>query len=279
MANGNEVDDEHNPLDDTLGMRVELRPGKHLGEVEEPPSVEEADYPRFRRLTFFSVLGGLCPLIPVPFLDEWARDRVHRRMVLELGESRDLDLTEEEARILAGFGERRPWPGVLKGSALVVRKSARKVVRKLSKAAFYFLLLREGVEQAVETFLQGYLLLYAVRRAQGLRPAGRTEERVRAVRAAVVATVEEADVRPVRQAVTRAFQGSFDLLSRAAGHLGSQLSRIRSMEPPENHGERLAMEEEEDLLGGFVDRLAAVLWGNQEYFERLEKSFERKLIR
>ncbi|HEX7183918.1 MAG TPA: hypothetical protein VF756_18960 [Thermoanaerobaculia bacterium] len=279
MANGNEEDDERSPLDDTLGMRVELRPGKHLGEVEESFSVEEADYPRFRRLTFFSVLGGLCPLIPVPFLDEWARDRVHRRMVLELGESRDLGLTENEARILAGIGERRPWPGVFKGGALLVRKSARKIVRKLSKAAFYVLLLREGVEQAVETFLQGYLILYAARRAQGLRPAGRTEDRVRAVRAAIMATVEEADVRPVRQAITRAFQGSFDLLARAATLLGNQLSRLRSGGPAEKPNERLALEEEEDLLGGIVDRLSATLWGNQEYFERLEKSFEQKLSR
>jgi hypothetical protein len=272
----NDQDDlsERDLLDESLGMHVELRPGKTLSQLEVPPAVEEADWPHFRRLTFFSVLAGLCPLIPLPFVDDWAIGLIQRRMVRELGESRRLALSEDEVRLLAGSGERR-WPGLLKGTAMVVRRGVGKVVGKVFKTAFYVLLLREGVHRAVETFVQGYLLLHAARAP--LRPAGRTEERVRTVRAAVVSTLQEVDVTPIHKAIGRSFQRSFDLLSKAAAQLGSVLGRFRSKS--EDAAETVPLEEEEELLGGFVDRLAGALWGDQEYFESLEKAFDERLAR
>jgi hypothetical protein len=268
-------DDERDVLEESsLGLRAELRPG---GRVKQTGDIMEvADYPRFRRLTFFSVLAGLCPLIPVPLLDDWALERVQRRMVRDLGESRDLGLTEDEVRILAGAGERRIWPGFVKGTSMAVRSGARRVLRKLFKTGLYFLLLRDGVHRSVEAFIQGYLFLYAAGLPMGLRTAGRTEERIRAVRAAVVETLREEDVAPIHQAVGRAFRRSFDLVLKAAGRLGSVFGRLRSGEPAD---ETEALKEEEELLGGFVDRLAASLWGNEEYFERLERSFVERLAR
>ena len=50
---------ERDLLDESLSMHLELRPGKTLSQIEEPHAVEEADWPRFRRLTFFSVLVRL----------------------------------------------------------------------------------------------------------------------------------------------------------------------------------------------------------------------------
>src|SRR4051794_9816184 len=86
---------ERDLLDESsLGLHVELLPGKALSQVEEPPAVEEADWPHFRRLTFFSALAGLCPLIPVPIVDDRTLGMIHRRMVREIGESRSLDLSE-----------------------------------------------------------------------------------------------------------------------------------------------------------------------------------------
>jgi hypothetical protein len=267
---------EREQLDETLGMHVELRPGKALSQLEEPPAVEVADWPHFRRLTFFSVLAGLCPLIPLPFVDDWAIGLIQRRMVRELGESRRLGLTEDEIRILAGAGERR-WPGLLKGTALMVRRGVGKLVGKVFKTAFYVLLLREGIHRAVETFVEGYLLLYATGLPQGLRPGARAEERVRAVRAAVVSTLKEADVTPIHKAIGRSFRRSFGLLSKAAVQLGSVLGRFRAK--PDARAEEVPLEEEEELLGGFVDRLAGSLWGDQEYFESLERAFDERLAR
>ena len=277
----NDQDDlsERDLLDESLGMHVELRPGKSLSQVGEPPAVEEADWPRFRRLTFFSVLAGLCPLIPMPFVDDWAISLIHRRMVRELGESRDLDLTEDETRLLAGEGERR-WPGLLKGTAMLVRRGVGKIVGKLFKTAFYALLLREGIHRAVETFVEGYLLLYAAGLPQALRPAGRTPERVRAVRAAVISTMKEADVTAIHKAIGRAFQGSFELLLEAAMKLGARLTGFRSRQKETSApDEAVPLQEEEEILGGFVDRLAENLWGDEEYFKSLERAFDERLAR
>lgn len=277
----NDQDDrsERDLLDESLGMHVELRPGKALSQIGEPPAVEEADWPHFRRLTFYSVLAGLFPLIPLPFVDDWAIGLIRRRMMRELGESRDLDLTEEEVRLLAGTGERR-WPGLLKGTAMLVRRGVGKVVGKMFKTVFYALLLREGIHRAVETFVEGYLLLYAAGLPQALRPAGRTPERVRAVRAAVVSTLKEADVAAIHKAVGRSFQGSFGLLSEAAVKLGTLLTGFRSRQTAAGASdEEVPLQEEEEILGGFVDRLAGTLWGDQEYFESLERAFDERLAR
>lgn len=276
----NDQDDrsERDLLDESLGMHVELRPGKSLSQVGEPPAVEEADWPRFRRLTFFSVLAGLCPLIPMPFVDDWAIGLIRRRMVRELGESRDLDLGEDEIGSLAGTGERR-WPGFLKGTAMLVRRGVGKIAGKLFKTAFYALLLREGVHRSVETFVEGYLLLYAAGLPQALRPAGRTPERVRAVRAAVVSTMKEADVTAIHKAIGRAFQGSFGLLVEAAMKLGARLTGLRSRQEAGAPDEAVPLQEEEEILGGFVDRLAGTLWGDEEYFKSLERAFDERLAR
>jgi hypothetical protein len=270
---------ERDLLDESLGMHVELRPGKHLRQTEEPPAVEQADWPRFRRLTFFSVLAGLCPLIPLPFVDDWAIELIRRRMVRELGESRDLGLTEDEVQLLAGSGERR-WPGLLKGTAQAVRRGVGKVVGKMFKTVYYVLLVREGAYRAVETFVEGYLLLYAAGLPQALRPTARTEERVRAVRAAVVSTMKEVDVTPIHKAIGRAFQRSFGLLSEAAVKLGALLGRFRSAPAGAGATEaEVSFPEEEEILGGFVDQLAGSLWGDQEYFESLERAFDERLAR
>lgn len=275
----NDLDDrsERDLLDESLSMHVVLRPGKTLSQMEEPPAVMEADWPRFRRLTFFSVLAGLCPLIPMPFVDDWAIGAIRRRMVRELGESRDLELTEEEVRLLAGTGEQR-WPGLVKGTALAVRRGVTKVVGKLFKTAFYVLLVREGTHRAVETFVEGYLLLYAAGLPQALRPASRNEETVRTVRAAVVATMKEADITAIHKAIGRAFQESFGLLTEAAAKLGSRWKGLRSDKGAESAPEEGApLAEEEEILGGFVDRLAGSLWGDEEYFESLERAFDARL--
>lgn len=270
---------ERDLLDESLGMHVELRPGKTLSQLEEPPAVEQADWPHFRRLTFFSVLAGLCPLIPLPFVDDWAIGLIRRRMVRELGESRDLALNEDEVQLLAGHGERR-WPGLLKGTALAVRRGVGKLVGKVFKTAFYVLLLREGIHRAVETFVEGYLLLYAAGLPQALRPAGRTPERVRTVRAAVVSTMKEADVTAIHKAIGRAFEGSFGLLSEAAAKLGSRLMGFRSKQKEAGApDETVPLQEEEEILGGFVDRLAGTLWGDEEFFQSLEQAFDERFAR
>jgi len=262
---------ERDLLDESsLGLHVELLPGKALSQAEEQPAVEEADWPHFRRLTFFSVLAGLCPLIPLPSADDRATGLIHRRMVRELGEDRSLELSEAEAGLLAGsIGQR---PALFEGAALAVRRGVGRILGKMFKSASSDLLLREGIDRAVETFVEGYLLLHAASLPQALRPAGRTEERVRAVRKAVTSTLRNSDVSSIQKAVGSSFQGSFDLLSRAAAKLGARLSPMAA-------DDGVSLREEEELLDGFVDRLAGALWGDPGCCQPLERAFGERLAR
>lgn len=266
-------------LDESLGMRVELRPGKHLSQKEEA-GLEEADYPQFRRLTFYSVLGGLCPLIPVPFVDDWALGRIHRAMIRELGESRRLHLTEPEVRILAGSAEGR-WPGFFGAVFWAIRKVVVKVFKKVFRTVFYFLAVREGVRWASATFDQGYLLNYAARRnAAGLKSPGHTEAQVRAVREALKGTLQEVNDRPVHRAIGRAFRRSGGLLQRAAIQLAGILGRRpeRPGQIPERE-EPIPVEKEEELIGGLVDRIAQTLWNDRNALDELETTFDRQMAR
>lgn len=233
-----------------------------------------AEFPIFRRLTFYAVLAGLCPLIPIPFVDDWTLRQVRHRMLGEIDEHAGLALAPGEARCLLGEEGRRP--GCLSAVGWVARSVVLRLVRKLLRTVLYVLAVRQGVHRATETFHEGYLLLRAAR-AGVLAGPRRPPERAAEVRRAVEATLAQMDVKPVRRAVARAFRGSFFLLARASRRLARLLRRGSAASAPA--ASAASFEEEERRLTGVTDRLAASLWGNRDYFQRLEGLFARHLRR
>jgi hypothetical protein len=229
----------------------------------------------FRRLTFYSLLGGLCPLIPVPFMDDWALGQVQRRMVWELGRREGISLSPQEAKILAG-GDEPGWQGCLGTVAWAVREVTGTILGKLFRTVFYFLTIRRSVRRSAETLHLGYLVHHAFRLGPAVfPPSARTGEPVRAVRAAALATMKEVDATPIHRTLFRDFRRSLSLLLQAASVLRRFLPRRRKRKTAELPEE--SFKKEEELLGGLTDRLAADLWGNREYFAGLERVFEAKL--
>lgn len=228
----------------------------------------------FRRLTFWSVLGGLCPLIPVPFMDDWMLERVQRRMIQEIDREERIGLTAEEMKILAGDEDQR-WAGCLGTVAWAVREVVGAILGKLFRTVFYFLTLRRSVRRSAETLHLGYLVLHASR----LGSLGGSEDRARAVRTAILATIREMNARPVHRTLTRDFRQSLSLLLQGAALLGRLVPRRRSKaaKAKEIPGAEEAFRKQDELLGGLVDRIAADLWGNRAYFAELERVFEGKL--
>lgn len=241
------------------------------------PQPDDRSRESFRRLTFYSILGGLCPLIPVPFMDDWALGQVQRRMVGELARKEGIGLSPREAKILTG-GDEPGWQGCLGTTVWAVREVTGALLGKLFRTVFYFLTLRRSVRRSAETLHLGYLVHHAFRRGPSVfPPAGRTEEPARAVRAAAVATMKEVDATPIHRTLFRDFRRSLSLLLQAASVLRRFLPRHRKRKTAELPDESFRTEEE--LLGGLTDRLAADLWGNREYFAGLERVFEGKLGR
>ncbi|HSF40877.1 MAG TPA: hypothetical protein VLT87_13865 [Thermoanaerobaculia bacterium] len=223
----------------------------------------------FRRLTFWSVLGGLCPLIPVPFMDDWALERVQRRMIQEIDREEKIGLTAEDMKILAG-GEDPRWAGCVGTVAWALREVTGAILGKLFRTVFYFLTIRRSVRRSAETLHLGYLVLCAARLG---------ETRARVVRAAILATLQEMNTRAIHRTLTRDFRQSLSLLLQGAALLGRLIPRRRSKaaKAEEIPGGEEAFRRQDELLGGLVDRVAADLWGNRAYFAELERVFEGKL--
>lgn len=229
----------------------------------------------FRRLTFFSVLGGLCPLIPVPFVDDWALAQVQRRMLWEVARRRGVTITPEGSKILTG-GEDSGWPGCLGAVGWVFREVVGAILGKLFRTVFYFLTIRRSVRRSAETLHLGYLFDYALRRE---KVPVVTAEEARSVRLAVLATLKEVDAQPIYRTLFRDFRRSLSLLLQGAALFRRFLPRRKKRKETDLAGQSEVFEREEALLGGFTDRLAENLWGNQAYFAALESAFDRNLPR
>lgn len=230
----------------------------------------------FRRLTFYSVLGGLCPLIPVPFVDDWALGQVQRRMLSEVAQDAGVALSFRGRKILTGGGE--GWPGCLGSIAWAFREVVGAVLGWLFRTVFYFLTIRRSVRRSAETLHLGFLVDHALRlRPAALPPSSTPEDRARSIRAAAMKTLEQVDDKAIHRTLLRDFRRSLSLLLQAAALFRRFLPRRRKRRETDLAADSEVFHREEELLGGFVDRLSADLWGNQAYFAELERLFEGNL--
>ncbi len=227
----------------------------------------------FRRLTFFSVLGGLCPLIPVPFMDDWALSQVQRRMIWEVARRRGVPLPPEAAKILTG-GEDSGWPGCLGAVGWVFREVVGAILGKLFRTVFYFLTIRRSVRRSSETLHLGYLFDHSLKGEKEV-----TASQARSIRQAVLATLKEVDAQPIYRTLFRDFRRSLSLLLQGAALFRRFLPRRKKRKETDLAGQSEVFEQQEALLGGFTDRLAEDLWGNRAYFAALENAFDRNLPR
>jgi hypothetical protein len=231
----------------------------------------------FRRLTFYSVLGGLCPLIPVPFADDWALGQVQRRMLVEVARHARVALSSPERKILAGGGE-PIWRGCFGTIFWAIREVVGAILGWLFRTVFYFLTIRRSVRRSAETLHLGYLFDHALRMGPAALPASVSpEERARLIRAAAVKTLAQVDDKAIHRTLVRDFRRSLSLLLQAAALFRRFLPHRRKRRDTDLAGEGEVFRREEELLGGFVDRLSADLWGNQAYFAELERLFAGNL--
>jgi hypothetical protein len=234
------------------------------------------DYTSFRRLTFYSVLAGLCPLIPVPFLDDWVLGRIRRWMVKDLAGREGLSPGSREVEILAGGSDPSSW-GCVGFLVWLVTKVVVKLITKLTRKVLIFLAIKDGVEQGVEVFHEGYLIAFAASgpRAHWVEDSGGAE----ALRTATRETLKGWDLSPVRQVMNATFSGSLAVLREGAALLRRGFRRRPKGQDAETSRNRESevLEEESQLLGAVVDRLAEALWGDRDYFQRLEGRFQETL--
>ena len=222
----------------------------------------------FRGVALSALLAGLCPLIPLPLIDQWALTLVRRRAVGDVLRREGLAPTHMQVRILAGEDPGRG--GCLPGAIVwALAKAFFYIMKKLFRTLVFVLTLHEAVRRTAELFGETYLLRHAAGVGAAAPALAAGDPGAWRLRAAVAAAVREVDPSPVLRTVRGALAGSWGLLRRGARRLARALRRRRRAAGEE----AVPVAEEADLLGGVVDRLAVALWLQGDYRRRLEERF------
>ncbi len=232
------------------------------------------------------MLTGLCPLIPVPLLDDYARDLLRKRLVARLAAAAGTTMTDAGIKILACGYQPAGASGCTRGClhAVLVRPMvflATVIFRKVMRKVLFFLTIRDAVDTFSRTFHQAYLLRHALTLGLLREPAlagtteSRPDPRLLEIRAAVDAVVRSTDTRPVTSLARSVFAGSRRLAARTARRMARVLRRRRHAGEVELV-ERLEHEGEAGI-SGMIDELTRDLERRGGYLERLEAALEARL--
>ncbi|MFY0582251.1 hypothetical protein ACN28S_55420 [Cystobacter fuscus] len=172
------------------------------------PPLPPLDIPApVRRVAQHAVAAGLTPLVPVPFVDDYALRRVREDMVRSLLAERGLSAPRPTLRVLAGLHPRegsRLQQLAGKAALLSLRLARRKSYRRLVSALW----LKDCVDMASLCLHHGYLLQYALERGDLPAHALATPDAAHRVQAAIHAACAELDARPLNQALRRLWASS-----------------------------------------------------------------------
>jgi hypothetical protein len=169
-------------------------------EIEEPVDARVGISARaLHHVAGFSAVAGLCPLIPVPFLDDVLIQRVHVRLYQKLSEQHEFYLAIDDAKLLAARES-----DLLKGALLnVVLWPAKKILRKL----IYVLAVKSCADVAAAVFHEGWLMARVLEQGYVSRDALARGDQptVRRLHDAIVAARDEVDPSVTRQVMRTAF--------------------------------------------------------------------------
>lgn len=234
--------------------------------MTEPSSPSSsAPPPQLKRVVFHAVASGLTPLIPIPFLDDYALRQVRERMVRAVLQEHGLPTPPKTVAILAGSHV----SSTLGGRVLGAFKSLALVpLKKIFRKAFLVLWVKDCVDMASYSLHHGYLLQHALIRGD-LNARTLEGDAPTRVHNAILSACKELDSRPINQLLGRVFASSRILIGEATQALLSPLRR----QP------RVREKGEQAEVTSLVDRLTAALWEQRGYFTALEQRYEKHIGR
>lgn len=215
-----------------------------------------------RQIILHSVLAGLTPLIPVPFVDDLAKTYFKRRMVRKLAAAHNQSFNDTDVATLADD----PDSGCLAGcltTALIYPLKA--IFRKI----FFFLEWKRAVDIVSHIYYHGDLLDCAF--AEGwVAPYGPRD--ARQTRAAIDGILTQLNTSLIERAVRGVFTQSKAAVSGAARLLQNGFRSLRG-KPSEQDVARVieSLEEEEEReVAGVINQLQSAINNiPSEHFERL----------
>ncbi len=220
-------------------------------------------------LSLHTVLAGLTPLIPIPFVDDWAKVYFKRRMVRALAAARAQTLTAQDAKTLADDED----TGCLLGCLTAVTVYPLK---KIFRKTFYFLEWKRAVDTASRTYYLGYLIDYALEQnwcaPQGALSAAQ-------IKAGIEAVLKQIDTRLLERTIKESFKQSRSLLKSAVSVLQRRLSAKGkpSREQVEQALADLEPQEERELAGVVTHLQSDIEQLPEEHFARLRARLAAEL--
>ena len=205
-----------------------------------------------RNVLFYSLLSALCPLIPLPFLDDFVLRRLRRRMIRMQGEKLGLLISDELLVVLTRSERRGLVLGCLVG---VVFYLLKKIFRK----TFFVLAIKDCVDEASLTLHQAWLYQYALDAQlldEDLLEEG--EGAMEQLRASMKETLEEADTRPINQWLKGVFSTRRSLMISATRGL-TRVLRAKGASRDDSGAVDRALEQAEQERGNAMQRLMVVL--------------------
>lgn len=231
--------------------------------TEQNPRPSNAPPPQLGRVALHAVASGLTPLIPIPFLDDYALRQVRERMVRAVLQDHSLPAPPKAVYLLAGSQHAITLGGRVLG---LVKGLALLPLKKVFRKAFIVLWVKDCVDMASYSLHHGYLLQHALTRGDitALTIEGDAPRRVHD---AILAACREQDSRPINQLLARIFASSKLLVSEATKAIMNPLL-----------GQPRVPEQGEDAeVASLADRLAAALWEERGYFTALEERYQKHL--
>lgn len=231
--------------------------------IAQPPSSSSAPPPQIGRLAFHTVASGLTPLIPIPFLDDYALRQVRERMVRAVLQEHGLPTPAKAVSLLAGSHVSSTLGGHLLG---FLKSAALFPLKKIFRKVFFVLWVKDCVDMASYSLHHGYLLQFAL--ARGDLDARTLEQDASArVLDAILAACKEVDSRPINQLLGRLFTSSRLLIAEAT----------KALKNPLRGQPRVPEQGEAAEVASLADRLAAALWEQRGYFKALEERYLKHL--
>ena len=225
------------------------------------PAFEQVSRQALGTIVRHSLLAGFCPLIPLPFIDDYVIGKLHERMSRELFEDHGMTLSHTGAKIL------RDTPSSLLRSALM--SMMLFPIKKLLKKIVFVLAIKGCVDVAAAIFHDGWMLARALEGAHEVDRealARNDHDELRRLRMAILATHDQVDTRPLQNIFRGIFRGGISQIDEAVSTLTSY---FRSKRDPDSVDVSEAVRE--GGLGGMVEEIeGAVATEDHSYWEKLD---------
>ncbi len=219
----------------------------------------------------YSVLGGLCPLIPVPFIDDIILTFIQRRMAQTLCVVHGFHPTSGQVKALS-----REASGCPLGCLWAVFIYPLK---KVLKKVLYFLSIKGCVDVTSTMLHRGYLLNHCLSTGLITQDRGADQAHLVRVQDAILAACREVDPRPINQVLKRIFGASKVLMRGTARGMWSLFRSERKKDPShqEESMERALDRAETEQATGLrrvFKELGAEIWTQEGYLKDLVAAFQ-----